>query len=240
MFESPLLRPPALIMLALVVGSCGLAGCNTSGGARTATETTASAAALPPPDAPATSQAEYRIAPLDTVEISVFQVQELQRTAQVDASGQILLPLIGHVAAAGKTARELEAEIAALLGAKYLQAPQVTVAVRESPSQRITVEGSVKKPGVFPVAGQTTLLRMVAQAEGVVDTANPSNVTVFRTVNNQRMSATFDLRQIRSGKASDPEVFGGDVVVVGESGTKAALRDIGRAMPVLGIFSPLL
>jgi polysaccharide export outer membrane protein len=48
------------------------------------------------------------------------------------------------------------------------------------------------------------------------------------------------VRAIRSGKAPDPEIYGGDLIVVGESATKARLRDFGRVIPVLGVFNPLL
>ena len=66
----------------------------------------------------------------------------------MDGAGQILLPLIGAMPAAGKTVRELETEITRLLRAKYLQSPQVSVAVRDAVGQRVTVEGAVRSPGV--------------------------------------------------------------------------------------------
>jgi polysaccharide export outer membrane protein len=194
---------------------------------------------LPPPDAPGAYETEYPIAPLDQLDVSVFQVPDLTRSVQVDASGQVVLPLIGSISAAGKTVRELETDIAAQLGAKYLQSPQVTVVLKDSPTHRITVEGAVNSPGIFPLTARTTLIQAVALSGGLDDVANAGDVTIFRTVQNQRMAATFSVNSIRAGKAADPEVFGGDVIVVGESARKAALREFGRVLPVLGIFSPL-
>jgi polysaccharide export outer membrane protein len=219
-----------------------LAGCSQTGPTSVAASQASTTGALPPPDPPGTfvTQTEYRIGPLDQLEISVFQVPDLNRSAIVDASGHVTLPLIGNVAAAGKTAAELETEIAGKLGADYLQSPEVTVVVKDSPTRRITVEGAVESPGVFPVAGRTTLLQAMAMSGGPTEEASASEVTVFRTVQNQRMAAMFDVKAIRSGKAPDPEVYGGDLIVVGESAIKATLRDVGRVIPVMGIFNPLL
>lgn len=198
-------------------------------------------ASLPPADLPGAfaTQTEQRIGPLDVLQITVFKVDELSGTVQVDANGDIILPLIGKSPAAGKTIHELETEIASRLGEKYLQAPVVSVVVKESPGQRITVEGAVKSPGLFPLVGRTSLLQAMAMSGGLNDSAR-NDVTVFRTVQNQRMAAIFDLDMIRSGKSPDPEVYGGDLIVVGESGVQKALGNLGRSIPVVGVFTPFL
>src|SRR5215207_4542635 len=95
------------------------------------------------PGTPADSNEDYRIAPLDVVEISVFGVPELSRTVQVSSSGTINLPLVKEVHAGGRTSIELEHDISAELDKKYLQQPQVSVYVKEFNSQRITVDGAV-------------------------------------------------------------------------------------------------
>src|SRR5262245_42493362 len=58
----------------------------------------------------------YKIGPQDVVDISVFKVAELSRTAQVSEAGTINFPLVGEVVAAGRTARELEKELSSQLG----------------------------------------------------------------------------------------------------------------------------
>jgi polysaccharide export outer membrane protein len=93
------------------------------------------------------SSSAYKIGPLDVLDISVFKVAELSKSVQVADGGTINLPLVGEVPAAGKTAQEVETDLTAKLGAKYLQSPQVTVFVKEYNSQRVTVDGAVKKPG---------------------------------------------------------------------------------------------
>jgi polysaccharide export outer membrane protein len=199
---------------------------------------------LPPPDPVALakigSAAEYHIGPLDKLDVNVLQSSDLNRTVQVDAAGQISLPLIGALNAAGKTTNELQSEIATRLQAKYFQAPEVNVAVREYASQRVTVDGAVTAPGVYPIVGRTTLLQAVALAKGATREANDKQVVVFRNVGGQRLAARFDLDAIRSGTADDPEIFGNDVVVVDRSGSRGLLREVIGVLPVISIFRPLL
>ncbi len=109
----------------------------------------------------------YRIGPLDVLDISVFQVPDLTKTVQVEQTGAVNLPLVGEVPAAGKTAQEVERDLTARLGAQYLKDPQVTVSVKESNSQRITITGAVKNPGVYTIKGRTSLIQVVAMAGGL-------------------------------------------------------------------------
>jgi polysaccharide export outer membrane protein len=189
---------------------------------------------------PNSSEAEYHIGPGDVVEVSVFQVPDLSKTVQVSASGEIALPLIGVIAAGGKTVADLEMEIAAKLGEKYLQSPQVSVFVKEPMSQRVTVEGAVANPGILALTGPTTLLQTVALSGGLKDGADARGIVVFRTVNQQRMAAKFDLTAIRAGKALDPVLHGGDIVVVDQSGISSALGALRQNLPMYGLFSALL
>src|SRR3546814_20628564 len=99
----------------------------------------------------------------------------------VDASGNILFPLIGQVSVSGKTSTELSNAIAERLGERYLVDPQVSTIVSTSASQNVTVEGAVNKPGVFPLLGPTTLLQAMALSAGPTQTAKPGAVIVFRT-----------------------------------------------------------
>jgi polysaccharide biosynthesis/export protein len=187
----------------------------------------------------ASGNGDYRIAPLDVVDISVFGVQDLSRTVQVSSSGQISLPLIKTVQAGGRTAGELERDIAAKLSATYLQSPQVSVFIKEYNSQRITVDGAVAKPGIFPINGQVSLMQAIALSQGLTTVADPSGVLIFRQVGNKRTAARFDLRDVRSGKIQDPMLLAGDIVMVDESSTRTTLRDIREALPLSGLFSLL-
>lgn len=179
----------------------------------------------------------YRIGALDVLDITVLGVADLTRSVQVTSAGTITLPLMRTVTAAGRTQSELEHDITNRLSATYLQNPQVTVGVKEYNSQRITVDGAVQKPGIFPKSGEMSLLQAIAQAQGLTTVADPTNVLVFRQVNGQRQAARFDIKQVRGGKQPDPMLMAGDVVMVDESAARTTLRDISSAMPIGGIFS---
>lgn len=184
--------------------------------------------------------AAYKIGPQDVLEISVFKVPDLSRSVQVADVGSINLPLVGEVQAAGRTARDLERDLAKKLGAKYLQSPQVTVYVKEYNSRRVTIDGAVKKPGVYPIRAKTTLVQFIAMAEGFTELADSSSVAVFRTVDGKRSAARFDLDEIRSGTAEDPVIQEGDVIVVSQSATKTAFQNFLKAFPITSVFVPLL
>jgi polysaccharide export outer membrane protein len=179
---------------------------------------------------------DYRIGPQDTLEINVFQLNDLNRTVQVDSGGSILLPLLGQVQASGRTSSELSQDLARRLEKTYVNDPQVTVVVKDAQGQRITVDGAVTQPGVYALTGPTTLMQAVALAKGPdVRIANLHRVVVFRAVGQGRTSIAYDLTSIRNGKAPDPLIYGKDVIVVDTSGTRSALRDLGSAVPVLSI-----
>jgi polysaccharide export outer membrane protein len=221
-----------------------LSACSSGSAVRsgTTTQVTSSGAAMPAPDTTTsggvyTGVSDYRVGPQDLIEISVFQVPDLSRTVRVNSGGQISLPLIGAMQAGGLTIQELEAEIGKKLEAKFLQNPQVTAFVKEYTSQRVTVEGSVKKPGIYPLSGRTSLLQTIAMAEGLDPLADLQGVVIFRQVSGKKMAAVFDLKAIRTGAAEDPLIYGDDIVVVEQSGSKSAFRHIIEAIPVLRVFT---
>lgn len=211
--------------------STGTSSTNASGTglAKAAAEVTASATP---------GNSAYKIGPLDVLDVSVFKVPDLSKTVQVADTGTINLPLVGEVVAAGRTAQEVERDLTKQLGAKYLQSPQVTVFVKEYNSQRVTIEGAVKKPGVYPIRGRTTLLQVIAQAEGTTDLAE-DQIVVFREDGGKRQAAKFDMKAIRAGNADDPIVQKGDTVVVGTSSFAYGYQQLLKALPI-GSFLAIL
>lgn len=198
---------------------------------------------LPPPDVinadgEYKAVSEYRIGANDLIEINVFQVAELGRAVRVNTQGQISLPLIGTLQAGGRTVAELEKDIAARLQQSYIQDPQVTIFIKEFTSQRVTVEGAVRKPGIYALTGKTSLLQALAMAEGLDQLANTQGIVIFRTVEKQKMAAVFDIAAIRAGRNEDPQIYGDDIVVVDQSGPRTALRRFIESIPVFALFRP--
>jgi polysaccharide export outer membrane protein len=169
---------------------------------------------------------DYRVGPNDLIDIEVLDLENLKRTVRVNAAGAISLPLIGQVVVAGLTSHELEERIADRYREKYLQNPQVSVFIKEFTTERITIEGAVARPGMFPLTGQITLLRALALAGGFGSIANTSQVMLYR-VNEQRQRevAVYDIEKIRAGKSDDPPIKGDDLIVVQRDSTRVLLKD---------------
>ncbi|HYV56634.1 MAG TPA: SLBB domain-containing protein [Candidatus Nitrosopolaris sp.] len=94
----------------------------------------------------------YRIGADDVLQIRIPDLVNGQESFRVNAAGEVTLPVLGPVRAAGLTARMLEGEIArALVDGGILRAPQVTVEVTEYRSRMVSVVGSVERPGPYPL-----------------------------------------------------------------------------------------
>jgi polysaccharide export outer membrane protein len=124
---------------------------------------------------------EYTIGPEDVLDINVFEAQEMNREVRVSASGEISLPLLGAVRAAGLTPRELETSLQELLHQKYMKDPHIGVFVREMQSHPVSVMGAVRKPGIFQIRGSKTLLEILSLAEGLADDAGEEVIILRRT-----------------------------------------------------------
>ena len=178
------------------------------------------------------------IGPLDTITVDVFGIEDLTRDVQVDASGRIAMPLIGTLDAGGKTAQELSASIAEALRRAYVRDPDVTVNIKESVSQVVTVDGQVGAPGLYPVTNQMTLMRAIASAKGLGEFAKEDDVVILRTVGNQRIAGLYNIAAIRRGAYADPQIFANDVVIVGDSPERRLFRDFVSLAPLLA--APLI
>jgi polysaccharide export outer membrane protein len=194
------------------------------------------------PDSPSagTLDANYRIAPMDTLTVRVFGMPDLTGDYQVDLLGNISMPLIGDVAATNITPAQLDEVLTKKYSVKYLENPDVTVGVKASAGHILTVDGAVKRGGTFPVVGPMTLMQAIALGGGADDeTANMHRVAIFRTIDGQRQAAAFDLVSIQHGQMPDPQVYAGDIVIVDGSKIKAAQAKFFKAFPLLTFFRPL-
>jgi polysaccharide export outer membrane protein len=226
------------ILLALV-STIPLAGCSTPKLVGGAEVRAVSSEAMPAPTGTdqILQQRAYVIGPFDKVTVDVYGVPDLSRTVQVDAGGQISLPLAGTIEASGKTTGELAGLIEARLRGQYIRDPHVTVNT-DTVNQMITVDGAVNQPGSYPVQGRMTLMRAVANARGLTEFANTNYVVVFRRVNNQDLAALYDLRSIRQGIYADPEVYANDIVLIEESRARRIFKDLIQSSSL--ITTPLL
>lgn len=231
-----MIREPMIAGQALLACAClMLSGCASSKLGGDPALKVVDAVQLPPPAAQdlVGTQRPYLVGPFDKLTIDVFGIEELSRKdMQVSASGCLSYPLTGALDVAGKSTEEIEQLITESLRARAVRDPQVTVAVSETVSQVVTVDGQVKTPGVYPVLGRMTLIGALARAGSTNEYTKTEDVILFRTVGGQKMAARFNLKEIRRGAYPDPEIYGQDIIVVGESKLRRLLQDVQMVSPL--------
>lgn len=162
--------------------------------------------ALPP--------SEYHVGIEDVLEIAVWKEPGLSATVPVRPDGRITLPLAGELQAAGHTTRQLEQAITARLK-RTLQAPVVSVLIKEINSSRVFVLGEVRHPGSFALRGALTVLQALALAGGLTEFADGDAIVILRPLGNgSAQPLTFDYDDAARGAADSFLMKAGDTVVV--------------------------
>jgi len=115
---------------------------------------------------------DYELGPNDQILIGVPQSQEIdQRPFRIDSDGNIDLPLVGKIHAAGLTVRGLETVLTTKLR-DYIREPQVTITVVQFRSEPVFFLGAFRTPGIYPLSGGHTLVEMLATVGGLQPTAS--------------------------------------------------------------------
>ena len=161
----------------------------------------------------------YAIGPEDVLDIAVWNNADISRTVPVRPDGQISLPLLNDVQAAGLTPAQLRDSLAKLL-AGFISAPIVSVIVREIHSVKVTVIGEVKTPGRYELRSRATVLDVLAMAGGLSQYAARARITVLRREGERVRELSYDFEKIltrASPKSPQQENFcveAGDIIVV--------------------------
>lgn len=159
---------------------------------------------------------DYRIGPEDVVQVVVWKNEALSHTVPVRPDGQISLPLLNDVQAAGLTPLELRESLIKRLS-DYVPAPEVSVIVTEVKSMKISVMGAVAKPGRYQLGSSATVIDALAMAEGFTEFSSPSRIVVLRSKGNRQERLPFDYDKFRSGSGGVQANFDlrpGDIVLV--------------------------
>lgn len=179
----------------------------------------------------------YLVRPADLLSIDVFREPDFSlEQVRVGVGGNISVPMIGTIDAAGMTTQQLENVITQRLSTAGLRDPMVSINVVEYASHLVTVNGAVADPGVFVFQPGARLTAAIALANGVSRVGKESQVAVFREGPEGLQIAKFDLTQINQGLMLDPVIEPGDRVFVGTDGLAQAQQDIIQALPFAGIF----
>ncbi|SPF45619.1 Polysaccharide export protein [Candidatus Sulfopaludibacter sp. SbA4] len=167
-----------------------------------ATIVTAADVLRPPPSTTADG-AEYRLGPEDVIDVFVWKEPDLTMTVVVRPDGRISLPLANEIEANGKTAVELQQEIAARLS-KYVVQPVVNVMVKQVNSLKISVLGEVRRPDVYRIKNRVTVLDAIAMAGGFTDLARPNKVIVLRQTPTGPQRIKINIKQLVGDDGGTP------------------------------------
>lgn len=156
----------------------------------------------------------YVIGPEDTLHVSVWKEAELTATLPVRPDGQISMPLLNDVQAAGLTPMQLAASLTEKLK-KYVADPRVTVVVTGMNSQRIYVMGEVTHTGAMPLTPNMTVLQALASA-GFSQFANTKGIYILRVVNGKQQKMPFNYKKVVKGEDPQQNILlqPGDTIVV--------------------------
>jgi polysaccharide export outer membrane protein len=157
----------------------------------------------------------YAVGPNDTLSVKVFDEPSLSGAFRIDADGSITFPLVGRVQVGGKTVREVEQHLTALLADGYLRRPQVSVEIAEYRSRSIFVMGEVRSPGKYAIEGEVTLLEVLAKAGSVTPTAGNEVLVRRATASDGVEVLRVALDDLRTGKAGlELLLQDGDTIIV--------------------------
>jgi polysaccharide export outer membrane protein len=174
------------------------------------TEAQAAAAAVPHPD-----HDKYLLGPEDALEISVWKEPDLTKQLVVRPDGKITYPLIGEVQAAGKTVKQLQAEILKRLE-KYVTDAHVTVILLKAQNYKIYVTGKITKPGEFITGKPVNVMQAISMAGGLTPFASPGSIMVLLSLGGKEEVFPFNYKDVSKGQFLEQNrtLLPGDVVVV--------------------------
>ena len=146
---------------------------------------------------------EYRLGPEDVIEVFVWKQPDLTVTVVVRPDGRISLPVTNELEASGKTAVQLQKEITEKLR-EYVTQPMVNVIVKQVNSLKISVLGEVRRPDVYRIKNQVTVLDAIAMAGGFTDLARPNRVIVLRNAPTGPQRIKINVKQVVADDSRAP------------------------------------
>jgi polysaccharide export outer membrane protein len=125
--------------------------------------------------------ADYLLGTGDLVRISVFGYPDMTADVRVDETGSVRYALVGSLAVAGRSPRDVEATLAQrLTDGGFIRDPQVSVLITEYLSRKVAVMGQVMRPGQYPLTRASKVLDVLAEAGGVISGVAADSATLLR------------------------------------------------------------
>ena len=158
---------------------------------------------------------QYVIGPEDVLYIHVWREDALSRTVPVRMDGNISLPIIHEIKAAGLTPLQLKEALTKKLK-EFIESPNVSVTVMEANSFKVFVSGQVRTPGVYRLRSETTILQIIPMAGGFTDWANQKKILIIRKENGKEKRITVNYKKIMKGGDPGSNIIlkAGDTIIV--------------------------
>jgi polysaccharide export outer membrane protein len=158
---------------------------------------------------------QYVIGPEDVLYIHVWREEALSRTVPVRMDGNISLPIIQEIKAAGLTPLNLKEGLTERLK-EFIESPNVSVTVMEANSYKVYISGQVRTPGVYRLRSETSLLQMIPMAGGFAEWANQKKILIIRKEGGKEKRFTVNYKKILTGKDPESNVIlkAGDTIIV--------------------------
>ena len=175
---------------------------------------------------------EVRLGAGDLIEVSVYNVPELQTKARVSNAGDVYLPLIDYVHVDGLTQAEAQALIEKRLSdGGFVRNPHVSIFVDDASSQGVTVIGEVQKPGIYPDVADRKLYEIVSEAGGFTTSAS-RKIAILRR--NQPQPIRVDLpRNLADDPSGNVDIMPGDTITVPRAPIIYVVGDVSRPSGLL-------
>jgi polysaccharide biosynthesis/export protein len=165
------------------------------------------------PETPATAGAEYRLAPGDLIFVRVFNQDPLSGRTRVRPDGQVTIPFVNDVPAAGRTPQELAKTMEARLR-DFIKAPVVTVFLEELGPAQLSVIGEVARPGIYPLERGQGVLRALAAAGGLTEFAHKDRIFLVRAGSPGRIRFTLEGLSTPGSRSARFRLQNDDVLMV--------------------------
>jgi polysaccharide export outer membrane protein len=158
---------------------------------------------------------DYVIGPDDVLSIVFWQEKEMSADVVVRPDGNISLPLLNDVKAAGSTPNQLRERIVAE-ARRYFEDANAAVLVKQVNSRKVFITGQIHKPGGYPLTAVTTVVQLIATAGGLTEYANVKNIVVVRNENGRPVTYQVNYKDILALKnlAQNIELKPGDTILV--------------------------
>jgi polysaccharide export outer membrane protein len=167
------------------------------------------------PKVPVSTATGYVIGVQDVLSIVFWRDKDMSADVVVRPDGNISLPLLNEIPAAGLTPEQLRAKLTEA-AAKFVEDPTATVVVKEIHSRNVYITGNVAKPATYPLMGDMTVLQLIAMAGGLQEYADAKNIVIIRIESGRQQYHNFNYKEVVKQKHIEQNIVlkPGDTVVV--------------------------